>query len=483
MQTRAIYNGDNFQILKGVDPESVDLIYIDPPFNSGMLYENIFGDKEEKRHFDDRFGDIDKYHAWIEPRLAALYRVLKPSGSIYVHCDPHANYRIRAILQDRLGLHFRSEIVWKRTTAHSDTKQGRKQHGRIHDTILFFTKSNEWTWNPQYMEYKPEYTSKMYRHVEDGTGRRYGLFDITAPGGANPIKRNPHYELLGIKRYWRFKEEKALKMVADGRIVQSKPGAVPRQKRYLDEMPGVPLQDVWDDIKPLGAQAGERVKYPTQKPLSLLRRIIECSSDEDDVVLDAFCGCGTTLIAAAALRREWIGIDVSPTACRVMANRLRDEMGQLEGVHFVVRAAEFDEVVLKKMSPLEFEHWAVNALGGIPNIKKGADHGIDGRIVAVNSSLSEKMQKKLAFHSYVGKQAGLFEDVVPIQVKQKDKAGRPDLDAFQTAMRRLKTKFGVFVAFGYSSEAERERDRAEREEGLVIRLMTVRELLGARRAA
>ena len=187
---------------------------------------------------------------------------------------------------------FRTEIIWKRTSAHSDAKQGRKQHGRIHDVILFYTKSDDGcTWNQLYTPYDQEYIDQFYRHVEEGTNRRYRLGDLTGPGGE--AKGNPQYEVMGVTRYWRYSKIKMNALIAQGRVIQTAPGTVPQYKRYLDEMPGVPIQDIWSDIKPIGAQAQERLGYPTQKPQALLERIVASSSNEGNVVLDPFCGCGT----------------------------------------------------------------------------------------------------------------------------------------------------------------------------------------------
>lgn len=484
MQTSVIYNGDNLQKLPELDKESVDLVYIDPPFNSGRTYEVIWREAEERRSFEDRFGDLDKYTNWLRPRLHQLVRVLKPTGSIYVHCDPHANYRIRTLLQDELKLYFRSEIVWKRSSAHSDGKQGRRQHGRVHDTIYFFSKSEKWTWNRMFTPYDEDYVRDFYKHVEESSGRRFRLSDMTGPGGT--AKGSPEYEVMGVVRAWRYKRELMQRKIDEGRVIQTKPGAVPQEKRYLDEMPGVPLQDLWTDIKPLSAQNRERIGYPTQKPVTLLKRIIESSSNPGDLVLDAFCGCGTSVVAAAALDRKWIGIDQSPTACRVMADRLFRDLKMREGVHFLVRTTETDEVVLKSMDPWDFQNWAVNALGGVPNFRKGADKGIDGRLYIANPNVPTELQKKIVFGSLSGRaqtQKDMFADSIPVQVKQKEKAGRQDIDQFQTAMRRDKKTFGIFVAFGYSADAEDEIKRAKCEEGLTILHLKVSELLEVRRAA
>ncbi len=254
-----------------------------------------------------------------------------------------------------------------------------------------------------------------------------------------------------------------------GRIVQVKPGSVPRQKRYLDEGLGVPVGTVWDDIGPVQAAAGESLGYPTQKPLALLDRIIKLSSNEGGIVLDAFCGCGTALVGAELLDRQWIGIDISPTACRVMAKRLRDVCKLREGKDFVVRDLPRSEKQLREMPPFEFENWAVIALGGIPNKAQVGDMGIDGRIFPVSAVPSVDKSKQAALD---------FMDVwYPIQVKQKDKVGRPDIDSFEAVMTRENRTKGFFVSFDFSRDALTEISSFFRKSGKVIVPLTVREIL------
>jgi site-specific DNA-methyltransferase (adenine-specific) len=260
----------------------------------------------------------------------------------------------------------------------------------------------------------------------------------------------------------------------NGLVIQTKPGAVAQLKRYLDEQEGRPIDTVWTDIPPINSQAKERLGYPTQKPLALLERIIQASSNENDIVLDAFCGCGTALVAAQKLKRQWIGIDVSPTACRVMAKRLRDVCGMPEdetlwkaGRGFVVRDLPWTEEKLRAIPPFEFENWAVIALGGIPNKTKTGDMGIDGRIFPVGAEPAAFKDGELA----------LQERWYPVQVKQKDQAGRPDIDAFETAMRRSRREKGFFVSFAYSQDALQEIDRFFRADHAVIVPLTVREIL------
>ena len=211
--------------------------------------------------------------------------------------------------------------------------RGADSTARIRDLLLYYTRSDSWTWNPIYTDYDPDYIERFYRHTEVETGRRYRLGDLTGPGGA--AKGNPEYEVMGVTRYWRYSEERMAELIAEGRIVQVKPGAVPAYKRYLDEMPGVPLQDLWTDIRPIGARAKERIGYPTQKPLALLERIIRASSNPGDVVLDPFAGCATACVAAEALGRQWVGIDLSAKAVELVNRRLQDAMGSLFHHRFV----------------------------------------------------------------------------------------------------------------------------------------------------
>ncbi len=234
--------------------------------------------------------------------------------------------------------------------------------------------------NMQFLPYGESYLDAFYRHVEPGTGKRYRLGDITGPGGA--AKGNPYYEFLGVTRYWRYSRERMQQLYEQGRIIQTKPGSVPQYKRYLDEMPGVPLQDIWDDILPIGAQARERLGYPTQKPLPLLERIISFASNEDDIVLDPFCGCGTALVAAHKLNRKWVGIDVTHLSIAVMRRRLQDHFSGIQ-VKVIGEPVDLPSAKqLAKQDRYQFQWWALSLIGARPvgEKKKGADKGIDGVI-------------------------------------------------------------------------------------------------------
>ena len=357
---KTIWTGDNLDILRGMNSESVDLIYLDPPFNSNRNYAAPVGSQAAGAAFKDTWALSDLDVAWMglvadeQPamyqvlqaaglthgkgmqsylcmmgvRLLEMRRVLKDTGSIYLHCDPTASHYLKLLMDAVFEAgNFRSDIVWKRTSAHSDTRQGRQQHGRVHDLVLFYSNSDSWTWNPMFTAYDQGYVDQFYRHIEEETGRRYRLDNLTGPGGAS--KGNPQYEVMGITRYWRYSEERMAELINEGRVVQTRPGAVPAYKRYLDEMPGVPLQDIWTDVSPIASQAKERIGYPTQKPLALLERIIKASSNEGGMVLDPFCGCATACVAAENLGRQWVGIDLSDKAVELVNMRLQKTMGSL----------------------------------------------------------------------------------------------------------------------------------------------------------
>lgn len=476
IDTRVIYCGDNLEQLSKLPDAAVDLIYIDPPFNSNRNYEVFWGETKEKRAFEDRHASTQAYVEFMRPRCVELHRVLKATGSFYYHCDWHASHYVKVMLDQIFGENqFQNEIVWKRSSAHSDSQR----YGANHDTIFFYTKEREWTWNRLYTEYSADYVEQNYRY-KDADGRVFRVSDMTAnkPGG------DVSYEWAGpsgrkVKpykgRYWAYSREK-MRQMDDAGMIYYRTTGMPMLKHYLDDMPGVPLQTFWDDIKPVISGSDERLGYPTQKPLDLLDRIVRASSNENDIVLDAFCGCGTALVAAQQQKRQWIGIDISPTACRVIAKRLRDVCGLPEdeqlwkaGRGFVVRDLPWSEDKLRKMPPFEFENWAVIALGGIPNKTQVGDMGIDGRIYPASAA-----PKKL------GKATGhldFMDDWYPVQVKQKDKAGRPDIDAFEAMMTRNDRKKGFFVSFDYSSDAMTEIGAFFRKSGRVIIPLTVREIL------
>ncbi len=435
MPDNVLYYGDNLDILRRyVKDETVDLVYLDPPFKSNQDYNVLFAEQNGTRSaaqikaFEDTWrwdqaaaeayhemveqgpesvskamqafrlllGDSDMlaYLAMIAPRLVELLRVLKPTGSIYLHCDPTASHYLKLLMDSVFGpVNFKTEIVWKRSSAHSDTKQGRNQHGRIHDTLLFYVKGSQWTWNPQYTPYDQEYIDVFYHNIEPGTGRWFQYGDLTGPGGA--AKGNPYYEFLGVERYWRYTQERMEQLRKEGRIAFRPSGEVPRLKRYLDEALGLPLQSVWTDIRPLINFGSERLGYPTQKPEALLERIIKASSNEGDTVLDPFCGCGTAVAVAQRLDRKWIGVDITFLAINLLKHRLKNSYGDEVAYKVVGEPVTLSEATeLAEQDPYQFQFWALGLVGARPaEQKKGADKGIDGRLYFHDDIGSDKTKQ------------------------------------------------------------------------------------------
>ncbi len=419
--TNTLYYGDNLYVLRdSIADESVDLIYLDPPFNSKRDYNLLFrspkGQQSEaqitafedswhwgeqaEREYDELLhqpntdvaeltkalrsflgeNDMMAYLTMMANRLIELHRVLKASGSLYLHCDPTASHYLKIVLDGVFGKEsFRSEISWKRSSAHNDAKQGRMQPGNIRDVVFFYSKADRWTWNWQYTPYDESYVSEFYKHVEEGTGRLYRLDNLTAakPGGDVSYEFHGTYPYKG--RFWAYSRENMEKFYAEGRLYFPKNGGTPAYKRYLDEMPGVPLQNDWDDIRPV--PANEYLGYPTQKPLALLERIISSSSNEGDIVLDPFCGCGTAVHAAQKLNRQWIGIDITHLAISLIEKRLKDAFGP--ALKFEVHGTPTDVDAARDLASrdkYQFQWWAVSLVDAQPyqGKKKGADTGIDG---------------------------------------------------------------------------------------------------------
>lgn len=421
-----LYYGDNLEVLRdSIRDESVDLIYLDPPFNSNATYNVLFrgpsGDQSqaqieafedtwhwnnaaEKAYDEVMFGrnsdvadmlramrsflkdnDMMAYLTHMAVRLVELHRVLKPTGSIYLHCDPTASHYLKVLMDAVFGAdRFVNEVIWKRSDAHNDAKQGAKHYGRLHDTILFYAKSDTRTFNTNYTPLPSSTVEKWYRHIEPETGRRYNQADVTGPGGA--AKGNPYYEWNGLTKYWRYKKERMQELHNDGRLVYTSSGMT-YQKRYLDESKGISLQSIWDDIAMLrglssNLMQSERLGYPTQKPLALLERILSVSSNPGDIILDPFCGCGTTIHAAEKLGRQWIGIDITHLAISLIEKRLKDAF---PGIKFEVHGAPKDLEGARDLSnrdKYQFQWWAVSLVDAVPfgGKKKGADGGIDGHI-------------------------------------------------------------------------------------------------------
>ena len=486
MDSNSLYYGDNLDILRRyVQDESVDLIYLDPPFNSNQTYNILFQEKDGTQsasqikafgdtwHWDETAArsyeetveaggqvaeamqafrkllgtnDMLAYMSMMAPRLVELRRVMKPTGSLYLHCDSTASHFLKLLMDGVFGsANFRTEIIWKRTSAHSDTKQGRQQHGRIHDVLLFYTKNDDWNWNPVYTEYDREYVENFYRFVEPGTGRRYRKDNLAGPGGA--AKGNPQYEVMGVTRYWRYSKERMQELIRQGRVIQTKPGSVPAYKRYLDEMPGVPLQDLWTDIRPIGSQAAERLGYPTQKPVALLARIIQASSNEGDVVLDPFCGCGTTIAAAQKLGRRWIGIDITQLAISLIRYRMGDSFGEDCRFEVIGEPTSLpDATALAEQDPYQFQWWTLGLVKARPaDEKKGADRGIDGRRYFHDEGRGGKT-KQIIFSVKAGKiTVSHIRDLVGVISREKAEIGAfLSLEPPTSPMRREAASAGFY---------------------------------------
>ena len=350
---KTVWTGDNLDILRGLNSDTVDLIYLDPPFNSNRNYAAPVGSKAAGAAFKDTWtlDDLDvawmgliadehpaianllhtaslthgkgmqSYLTMMAVRLLEMCRVLKPTGSIYLHCDPTAGHYLKLLMDSIFGArNFRNEVIWRRSHPKG---LAFTRFASNHDVILVYSAEGETTWNPAYTD-NPR-SHEQYRQIEEETGRRYQLTSLLNP---NPDRPNLTYEFKGITRVWRWTKERMEEADRNGSIVVPRGGkGVPRFKRYLDEQRGIPIGDTWNDI-PIAA-GKERTGYPTQKPLALMERIIKASSNPDDVVLDPFCGCATTCVASDRLERRWVGIDISPNAIRQVNDRLRQSMGSL----------------------------------------------------------------------------------------------------------------------------------------------------------
>ncbi len=421
MALNHLYYGDNLDVLRRhIKDDSVDLIYLDPPFQSNRDYNILFAEHNGTRAsaqikaFEDTWrwdeaaarmyaetveaggavsralqafrtilgeSDMLAYLAMMAPRLIELHRALKPTGSLYLHCDPTASHYLKMLLDAVFGpRNFRNEIIWKRTSSHNDA---RRKYADLSDTILFYTKGASYTFHVQYRSYDAEYIRAFYRHA-NADGRCYRLSDLRSPSP----RPNLTYDYKGYKPHpngWACSREKMEAYDRDGLLHFPKtPDGRIQFKRYLDTMPGVPIGNVWDDLPPIQSQAAERLGYPTQKPLSLLERIINTSTNPGDVVLDPFCGCGTAIDAAQRLGRRWTGIDVTALAITIIKGRLETAYhGKLDGTYTTVGepTTADDAAALAASDPYQFQLWALGLVGARPaELKKGADRGIDGRL-------------------------------------------------------------------------------------------------------
>ena len=465
--TNKLYFGDNLNILREyVSDESVDLIYLDPPFNSNATYNVLFQEKSGEQSaaqitaFEDTWhwnldseyayqdvvthgpakvgellsalraflgqNDMMAYLTMMAQRMVELHRVLKSTGSIYLHCDPTASHYLKLLMDAVFGpSNFKNEIVGKRTSAHNDAKAC----GSTHDIILAYAKDpSKFLWNQQYQAYGPEYVKSHYRYETDD-GRVYRTDNLTAGGLSGG---GYEYEWNGVLRLWRSPRETMERLEKDGRIRYTRNG-VAEYIRYLDEMPGVPLQDLWADIPPINSQAKERLNYPTQKPEALLERIINASSNEGDVVLDPFCGCGTAIAVAERLNRQWVGIDITHLAISLMKSRLRDSFGEdlrpyrVIGVPQDVSSAQALAVESEHDGRYQFEWWALGLVDSRPaqDNKKGADSGVDG------------------FINFFDDNSGKPKRII-VQVKSGHVA-RNQIATLKGDMEREKAEIGLFI--------------------------------------
>lgn len=415
-----LYFGDNISVLReSIKDESVDLVYLDPPFNSNANYNVLFSSPKGQQSnaqieaFQDTWhwgeeaeaefaqllsnsntdvaemmrslrtflgeNDMMAYLTMMANRLLEMQRVLKPTGALYLHCDPTASHYLKVVLDGVFGpTRFRNEIVWRRANAHNDPKR----YGRITDSILYYSKSEAQIWNPQYTPYREEYYQSHFKRDENGRYFRTVPLDAPRHGAGSPgLLYEWRGKLPAATRTWAVRREAMEKYEQDGLLIYTRTGT-PTLLQYADEMPGVPLQNLWTDIPPVNPQALERLGYPTQKPLALLERIISASSNEGDIVLDPFCGCGTAVHAAQKLNREWVGIDVTHLAIAIVEKRLRDAFPAIKfAVHGTPNDIEGARDLFER-DKYEFQYWACSLINAQPwgGRRKGADGGVDGVI-------------------------------------------------------------------------------------------------------
>ncbi len=460
-----LYYGDNLDILQRyIKDESVDLVYLDPPFNSNANYNVLFAQKDGSQSsaqiqaFEDTWQwdqnaiqtytrEVEKggpvadalrafnlilgasnmmaYLTMMAPRLQELRRVLKPTGSLYLHCDPTASHYLKVLLDMVFGAeNYRNEIIWKRKTGRGDTGGTSKRYGVMTDTILFYAKSENSIFNTQFKENNPEYISSFFKFVDEN-GRRYASDNLSSPSP----RPNLRYEYKGFKppaNGWAISREKMEQWDKEGRLIfpKNKDGRI-RRKRFLDEHPGETVQNLWDDISPIGAQAAERMGYPTQKPLALLERIINASSNPGDVVLDPFCGCGTAIVAAQKLGRKWIGIDITHLAIGLIKRRMEDAFGDALEYEVIGEPTTIDDArTLAEQDKYQFQWWALGLVGARPaDQKKGSDHGIDGRLYFHDDNSGKTKQVVLSVKGGQHVNVSHIRDLIGVLEREKAEIG------------------------------------------------------------
>ena len=501
-----LYFGDNLQILREHLPaESVDLIYLDPPFNSNRAY-NVYlstpkgqqsdaqitafddtwhwGDQAEREYSELlrqpntdvaalisalrtvlQETDLMAYLVMMTSRLLELHRVLKPTGSLYLHCDPTASHYLKIVLDGVFGVqNFQNEIVWKRTSSHSDAKR----YPKITDTILFYSKTDRFTWNKQYGEYGQEYIESHYTNIDEN-GKRFRYDNLVKPKGSVGY----YYDLLKCPpppNGWRMPESRAKQWLAEGKIEIPPKGKVPAFKRFLENMQGTVIPNLWSDIAPINSQGQEALGYPTQKPVSLLERIIQASSNPGDLVLDPFCGCGTAVHAAQKLGGNWIGIDITHLAIHLIERRMKEAF---PGLAFEIHGEPKDLEAARDLAlrdKYEFQFWACALVAAQPykGGKKGADGGIDGLIYFQDDKTAAKK--------------------IIVSVKGGESVTRAMIADLKNTVEREKAQIGLFITLSEPTDPMRKEAAAAGyytnpydEQFPKIQILTIADLLDGRK--
>jgi site-specific DNA-methyltransferase (adenine-specific) len=475
-----LYYGDNLEILRRyIKDETIDLIYLDPPFNSDRDYNVLFAeqdgsraasqieafkdtwswDQEAEKTFSDlmfaggKVADVMKafrtflspcdmlaYLTMMAPRLVEMRRVMKPTASIYLHCDNVASHYLKLLMDAVFIPHnFRSQVIWKRTYAHGNVS---RNYGCVTDMLLFYSKGGPFIWNQIFRKLSPDEIKEKFPNI-DSSGRRWQSVTLRNPG-KRPNLHYPYTASNGVTYHphpngWSCNPDRMRKYDREGRLhFPSKPEGALRLIMFADESQGERLQNLWIDIPPIAALAAERLGYPTQKPLALLERIIQASSNEGAVILDPFCGCGTAVVAAEKLKRQWIGIDITHLAVNLMKYRLRDSFGEYAKINVIGEPTSLpDAEDLAKNDPYQFQWWALGLVGARPvEQKKGADKGIDGKIV------------------FQGDLSGQFESVI-ISVK----AGHVTVSQVRDlkgVLEREKAGIGVMISMEHPTKPMKE---------------------------